>query len=83
MSHQVVEISQKSQSSGDTSANILSNAILKDYSLSSKLLRLVNSPSYGQYGGRISTVSRAVVILGFEEVRNAALGFNATRSFKK
>ena len=74
MSHQVVEISQKAKSSGDTSANILSNAILKDYSLSSKLLRLVNSPLYGHYGGRISTVSRAVVILGFEEVRNAALG---------
>jgi len=74
MSHQVVEISQKAKATGDTSANILSNAILKDYSLSSKLLRLVNSPSYGQYGGRISTVSRAVVILGFEEVRNAALG---------
>ncbi len=74
MSHQVIEISQKAKASGDTSANILSNAILKDYSLSSKLLRLVNSPSYGQYGGRISTVSRAVVILGFEEVRNAALG---------
>jgi len=74
MSHQVVEISQKAKAAGDTSANILSNAILKDYSLSSKLLRLVNSPLYGQYGGRISTVSRAVVILGFEEVRNAALG---------
>lgn len=74
MSHQVIEISQKAKTSGDTSANILSNAILKDYSLSSKLLRLVNSPLYGHYGGRISTVSRAVVILGFEEVRNAALG---------
>jgi len=74
MSHQVVEISQKAKASGETSANILSNAILKDYSLSSKLLRLVNSPSYGQYGGKISTISRAVVILGFEEVRNAALG---------
>ena len=74
MSHQVVEISQKAKSAGDTSANILSNTILKDYSLSSKLLRLVNSPLYGQYGGRISTISRAVVILGFEEVRNAALG---------
>jgi len=74
MSHQVIEISQKAKTAGDTSANVLSNAILKDYSLSSKLLRLVNSPSYGQYGGRISTVSRAVVILGFEEVRNAALG---------
>lgn len=74
MSHQVVEVSQKAQANSDSSANILSNAILKDYSLSTKLLRLVNSPMYSGYGGRISTVSRAVVILGFEEVRNAALG---------
>ena len=74
MSHQVVEVSQKAQADSDSSANALSNAILKDYSLSSKLLRLVNSPMYGGYGGRISSVSRAVVILGFEEVRNAALG---------
>jgi eukaryotic-like serine/threonine-protein kinase len=74
MSHQVIEISQKAKSGGGSSANALSNAILRDYSLSTKLLRLVNSPMYGSYGGRISTVSRAVVILGFEEVRNAALG---------
>ncbi|MCW9014970.1 MAG: HDOD domain-containing protein [Gammaproteobacteria bacterium] len=74
MSHQVVEISQKAQAGNEFSANALSNAILKDYSLSTKLLRLVNSPMYGHYGGRISTISRAVVILGFEEVRNAALG---------
>jgi len=74
MSHQVVEVSSKAQADSDSSANALSNAILKDYSLSSKLLRLVNSPMYSGYGGRISTVSRAVVILGFEEVRNAALG---------
>ena len=74
MSHQVIEVSQKAQINSDASANVLSNAILKDYSLSSKLLRLVNSPMYSGYGGRISTVSRAVVILGFEEVRNAALG---------
>ena len=74
LSHQIIEISQKAKADGESNANALSNAILKDYSLSTKLLRLVNSPLYGQYGGKISTISRAVVILGFEEVRNAALG---------
>ena len=74
LSHQIIEISQKCKADGESTANALSNAILKDYSLSTKLLRLVNSPLYGQYGGKISTISRAVVILGFEEVRNAALG---------
>ncbi|HVF18386.1 MAG TPA: HDOD domain-containing protein, partial [Steroidobacteraceae bacterium] len=37
------------------------------------LLQVVNSATYGQYRGRIRTVSKAVLILGFEAVRNAAM----------
>ncbi len=52
----------------------LSNAILKDVALTSKLLKVVNAAYYSQCGGgAISTVSRAVVILGFDAVRNLAL----------
>jgi len=74
MPQQISEIASGTNDRSDASANILANKILKNYSLSTKLLRLVNSPVYGQYGGRISTVSRAVVILGFKEVRMAAMG---------
>lgn len=74
MPQQIMEIASTTNDRSDASANILANKILKNYSLSTKLLRLVNSPVYGQYGGRISTVSRAVVILGFKEVRMAAMG---------
>jgi len=52
----------------------LSNAILKDVALTSKLLKVVNAAYYTQYGGgTISTISRAVVTLGFDAVRNIAL----------
>jgi serine/threonine protein kinase len=52
----------------------LSNTILKDFALTNKILRLVNSVYYRQAGGgSISTVSRAVVVLGFEAVRNIAI----------
>lgn len=51
----------------------LSEAILKDFSLTNKLLRIVNSATYGQFGGAISTVSRAIVILGFDKIRNLAI----------
>jgi eukaryotic-like serine/threonine-protein kinase len=52
----------------------LSNSILKDFSLTNKILRLVNSAFYRQAGGgNISTVSRAVVVLGFDAVRNIAI----------
>ena len=52
----------------------LSNTILKDFALTNKLLRLVNSAYFRPAGGgNISTVSRAVIVLGFEAVRNIAI----------
>ncbi len=51
----------------------LSNAILKDVGLTTKLLKLVNAATFGQFSGTISTISRAVVILGFENVRQIAV----------
>lgn len=60
--------------SDQDSVSQLSNAILKDFGLTNKLLKVVNSVSFVQYGGgNISTVSRAVVILGFNAVRNLAI----------
>jgi HD-like signal output (HDOD) protein len=54
--------------------NELSNTILKDFALTSKLLKLANAAFYSRVGGgAISTVSRAVVILGFDTVRSIAL----------
>jgi serine/threonine protein kinase len=50
----------------------LSNSILKNFALTNKLLKLVNTACYGQFQGGISTVSRAVMILGYENVRQIA-----------
>lgn len=73
VSRYITEISQKTGNRGSSDASELADVILKDYALTSKLLRLVNSAVFGHYGGSISTVSRAVVILGFDQVRAAAL----------
>ena len=52
----------------------LSSTILKDFSLTNKILRLVNAAYYRQAGGgNISTVSRAVLVLGFDAIRNIAI----------
>jgi len=52
----------------------LANTILQDFALTNKILRLVNSAGFsGAGGGRISTISRAVQILGFDQVRNIAV----------
>lgn len=51
----------------------LANAILKDLALTNKLLRIANSVYYSRGGGRVSTVSRAIILLGFETVRSLAI----------
>lgn len=73
ISGHITDINQKTSGSTKSSANELSNVILKDFALTTKLVRLVNSSFYGQFGGDITTVSRAVVILGYEQVRAAVL----------
>ncbi|CAL93873.1 serine/threonine protein kinase [Azoarcus olearius] len=61
-------------SSESESVSKLSVSILRDFSLTNKILRLVNSVAYRQAGGgSISTVSRAVIVLGFDTVRNIAI----------
>jgi len=61
-------------SSEKEGVNELSNNILKDFALTNKLLKLANVAFYNQVGGgSISTISRAVVILGFNAVRSIAL----------
>ncbi|SMC22166.1 Serine/threonine protein kinase [Andreprevotia lacus DSM 23236] len=52
---------------------VLSDVVLNDFSLTNKLLRIVNSATYSQFGGTISTISRAIVILGFDTIRNLAI----------
>lgn len=51
----------------------LSSVILRDFSLTNKVLRLANSASHGQFNGGASTISRAVMVLGFNTVKSLAL----------
>jgi serine/threonine protein kinase len=71
MSDSVVRI-QSMATSETESVNSVTNEILKDVALTNKLLRLVNSAHYAR-GGNISTVSRAVSLVGFNGIRNMAL----------
>lgn len=59
-----------------TSADELSRLISLDQGLASKILRIVNSAYYG-FPKRISTITHAVMILGFNTVRNLVLGVSA------
>lgn len=71
MSDSVIRI-QGMASSETESVGGITNQILKDVALTNKLLRVVNSAHYAR-GGKISTVSRAVTLIGFNGIRNMAL----------
>jgi serine/threonine protein kinase len=71
MSDAVIRI-QGMATSETESINSVTNEILKDVALTNKLLRLVNSAHYAR-GSSISTVSRAVSLVGFNGIRNMAL----------
>jgi len=60
-------------SSDHHNLGVITAAILQDAALTHKLLRMVNSAMYrGFGGGAVSTVSRAVQLLGYAAVRTAA-----------
>ena len=72
MSGSIVRIQSISASDTENVAT-LTNEILKDVALTNKLLRLVNTAQFARGGGTISTVSRAVTLVGFNGIRNMAL----------
>jgi putative nucleotidyltransferase with HDIG domain len=57
----------------NSSARDLESIIVNDQALSSKVLAVANSAYYG-FRHQILTVTRAVVALGYEEIRNICLG---------
>ena len=74
-SEHIVEINSKLSSLTTitfSSAGDLAKIILKDYSLTNKLLKVVNSALYATLSGKVATVSKAVLLLGFEKIRMIA-----------
>lgn len=64
----------------EASALDLTRLISADQTLSATLLKVVNSAYYGM-ARRIDSITQAIVLLGFFEVRNIALAVTAFRSF--
>lgn len=83
ISKYIIEINRKlAASSADCDASELADVILHDYGLTSKLLKLANSVNYAFASGNVTTVTRAVVVLGFKYVRMAAIGLSLFEHFK-
>lgn len=60
-------------SDDDSSTARLAQVILQDASLTARILRIANSSSYNPTGSPINTISRAIVFIGFNMVRDLSL----------
>lgn len=81
MSSNVQELISLTQSSR-SAAYELSKVILKDYSLTNKVLQVVNS-AYYSLGRPVNSISKAVTILGFDAVRDLATAIALFEDFIK
>ena len=68
-------------SNPESSANDLMEIIAPDISLTTKILKIANSPFYG-LTREISSLQHAVTVLGFKEIRNMVISTVAFESFK-
>ncbi len=75
VTRQLLTVMRDEESSAEDVAKVLSS----DGMLAGKVLKLVNSSFYG-VTTEVTTISRAVVILGFSGIRNLALGFGTVEA---
>ncbi len=74
------KVAELSRDPGST-ARDLGRIIATDEALASRLIRRVNSAYYG-LRGTISTVTQAVVILGYQEIRNTVYAVQTEQVFR-
>ena len=67
----------------EASLQHITNVILKDYSLTLRILRTANSSLYNRSGRQIHSISHAVALLGVEAVREMATGMVLLEHFRK
>jgi len=84
MAHSVRLVSKQTSKGSDATVTDITDTILQDFSLTNKILHMVNSAHYikTQTEGKINTISRAVIILGLDHVRNAALSLMLFENLK-
>jgi putative nucleotidyltransferase with HDIG domain len=64
----------------DTSIKELGDTVETDQAMVTKILRLVNSTFYG-FRSKIRNISHAIIILGFNNVRNALVSVSIIKTF--
>lgn len=69
--------------SDDLDYHALARIILSDVALTQKVLRLANSAMYAAFGGNITTVTRALMVLGIDTVAHLVVGSKLLDHFEQ
>jgi HD-like signal output (HDOD) protein len=72
LSRSLVEINRMTAHESKATAGQLATVVLRDFALTNKLLKLANSAFYGVFAGEVKSVSHAIALLGFEQLRITA-----------
>jgi HD-like signal output (HDOD) protein len=65
----------------DLDFSALVQVVLSDFALTQKVLRLANSAMYMAFGGNITTVTRALMVLGMDAVGHLVVGLKLVDHF--
>ena len=80
MSGVMMEVSKMLDDSS-TNTGSLSKIIGKDQGLATKILSIANSPLYG-LPRRVSTIDFAILIIGYQDIKNIVIALSMVESFK-
>ena len=69
-------------SSEEADAMALAMAVMRDVNLSVRVLKLANTPMFNPKNREIASLSRAVVLLGFERILNLAMTIKLVESLR-
>ena len=68
-------------SNDDLDFSALVQVVLSDFALTQKVLRLANSAMYMAFGGNVTTVTRALMVLGMDAVGHLVVGLKIVDHF--
>ncbi|MBP0588644.1 HDOD domain-containing protein [Paraburkholderia sp. LEh10] len=81
MLSQALRTTVAAMNNDDLDFNSLVQVVLSDVGLTQKVLRLANSAMYVAFGGNITTVTRALMVLGMDTVGHLVVGMKIVDHF--
>ncbi|WP_206952734.1 HDOD domain-containing protein [Trinickia acidisoli] len=81
MLSQALRTTMAAMTNDDLDFTALVQVVLSDFALTQKVLRLANSAMYMAFGGNITTVTRALMVLGMDAVGHLVVGLKLVDHF--